>query len=71
MALESTEPLTEMSTRNLPGNKSKVLPVSEADNLNAVSRRLGNVATSTCHKAVGPPPQAYCTDGFTLECWNW
>jgi hypothetical protein len=29
MALESTEPLTEMSTRNLPGGKAR--PANKAD----------------------------------------
>jgi hypothetical protein len=34
MALDSTQPLTEMSTRNLPG--SKILPARRADNLAAI-----------------------------------
>jgi hypothetical protein len=34
MALESTQPLTDMSTSNLPGGKG--LPVRKADNLTAV-----------------------------------
>jgi hypothetical protein len=34
MALESTQPLTEMSTRNLPGGKGQ--PAHEADNLTAI-----------------------------------
>jgi hypothetical protein len=34
MALGSTQPLTEMSTRNLPGGK--VRPAREADNLTAI-----------------------------------
>jgi hypothetical protein len=34
MALGLTQPLTEMSTRNLPGGK--VLPTHKADNLNAI-----------------------------------
>jgi hypothetical protein len=34
MALGSTQPLTEMSTRNLPGDKGQ--PVSKADNLTAM-----------------------------------
>jgi hypothetical protein len=34
MALESTQPLTEMSTRNLPGGKGWL--VCEADNLTAI-----------------------------------
>jgi hypothetical protein len=34
IALGSTQPLTEMSTRNLPGDKG--LPVRKADNLTAI-----------------------------------
>jgi hypothetical protein len=34
MTLGSTQPLTEMSTRNLPGGK--VRPAREADNLTAI-----------------------------------
>jgi hypothetical protein len=34
MALGSTQPVTEMSTRNFPGGK--VQPVREADNLTAI-----------------------------------
>jgi hypothetical protein len=34
MALESTQPLTEMSTRNLPGGKGR--PAYKADNLTAI-----------------------------------
>jgi hypothetical protein len=33
-ALESTQPLTEMSTRNLPGGKGR--PARKADNLTAI-----------------------------------
>jgi hypothetical protein len=34
MALESTQPLTEMSTRNLPGGKGR--PTLKADNLTTI-----------------------------------
>jgi hypothetical protein len=34
MALGSTQPLTEMSTRNLPGGKGR--PAREADNLASI-----------------------------------
>jgi hypothetical protein len=34
MTLGSTQPLTEMSTRNLP--EGKLRPAREADNLNAI-----------------------------------
>jgi hypothetical protein len=46
MALGSTQPLTEMSTRNLPGGKGR--PARKADNL---SRE--NVGASTSHNPVG------------------
>jgi hypothetical protein len=38
MALGSTQRLTEMSTRNLPGGKG--LPVRKADNLNAICESI-------------------------------
>jgi hypothetical protein len=34
MALESTQPVTEMSTKNLPGGKRR--PARKADNLTAI-----------------------------------
>jgi hypothetical protein len=34
MSLESTQPLTEMSTRNLPGGKER--PAGKVDNLTAI-----------------------------------
>jgi hypothetical protein len=34
MTLESTQPLTEMSMKNLPGGKGR--PVRKADNLTAI-----------------------------------
>jgi hypothetical protein len=39
MALESTQPLTEMSTRNLPGGKDQ--PAHKADNLTAICEGSG------------------------------
>jgi hypothetical protein len=36
MALGSTQPLTEMSTRNLPGGKGR--PARRADNLTAICK---------------------------------
>jgi hypothetical protein len=38
MALGSTHPLTEMSTRNLPGGKGR--PVRKADNLTAICEAI-------------------------------
>jgi hypothetical protein len=45
MALGSTQPLTEMSTRNLPGGKGR--PERNGDNLTAIC--LENLGTSTSH----------------------
>jgi hypothetical protein len=49
MALGSTQPLTEMSTRNIPGCKGR--PARKADNLIAIC--LENMGTSTSHNLVG------------------
>jgi hypothetical protein len=41
MALGSTQPLTEMSTRNFPGGVVKGgRPVSKADNLSAIYKSI-------------------------------
>jgi hypothetical protein len=53
MALVSTQPLTEMSTRNLPGGKGR--PARKADNLTAICEPivLNNVGDSTSHNPMG------------------
>jgi hypothetical protein len=53
MALGSTQPLTEMSTRNLPGGKEQ--PARKADKLTAICSRLSreNVRASTSHNLIG------------------
>jgi hypothetical protein len=55
MALGSTQPLTEMSTRNLPGGKG--WPGFEADNLTSIcdsrlSTKFGGLDVS---QSCGPP----------------
>jgi hypothetical protein len=54
MVLGSTQPLTEMSTRNFPGGKE--WPAHKADNLNAIceplSIKYGSLNVSQSH---GPP----------------
>jgi hypothetical protein len=47
MALGSTQPLTEMSIRVLPGGKRR--PALGSDNLNAICDSLENVGASTFH----------------------
>jgi hypothetical protein len=49
MALGSTQSLTEMSTRNLPGGKKR--PVRRADNLAAIC--VPNVGASTSRNPKG------------------
>jgi hypothetical protein len=49
MALGPTQPLTDMSTTNLPGGKGR--PARKTDNLSAVC--LENVGASTSHNSVG------------------
>jgi hypothetical protein len=66
MALGSTQPVTEISTRNLPGGKGR--PVRKADNLTAICeptvykmwepQRLKTQWTST----------ACYSDSFTFKC---
>jgi hypothetical protein len=51
MALGSTQPLTEMSTRNLTGGKGR--PAHETDNLTAIYDCLENVGASTYHNPMG------------------
>jgi hypothetical protein len=49
MALGTTQPLTEMSTRNLHGGKMR--PEHKADNLTAICEQIAleNVRVSTSH----------------------
>jgi hypothetical protein len=53
MALVSTQPLSEISTRNLPGGKGR--PACKADSLTSISSRLSrkNVGASTSHSPMG------------------
>jgi hypothetical protein len=52
MALGSTHPLTEMSTKNLPEGIKGGRPARKADNLTAICPE--NVGASTSHKPMGP-----------------
>jgi hypothetical protein len=53
MALGSTQTLTEMSTRNIPGGKGR--PARKADNLAAICEPTvrENVGASTSHNPMG------------------
>jgi hypothetical protein len=53
MALGSTQPLTEMSTRNHPEGKGR--PARKANNLTAICEPTvqKNVRVSTSHKTMG------------------
>jgi hypothetical protein len=61
MALGSTQPLTEISTRNLTGDKGR--PAPNADNLTAVSRLSRKWASTSCK----PMGSTFCyRDSFTF-----
>jgi hypothetical protein len=52
MALGSTKPLTEMSTKNLPGGKGR--PARRADNLAAIyEQNVWKCGASTSHNPKG------------------
>jgi hypothetical protein len=53
MALGSTQPLTEMSIRNIPGGEGR--PARKADNLTAICEPIvyKNVGASTPHSPMG------------------
>jgi hypothetical protein len=53
MALVSTLPLTEMSTRNLPGGKG--LPARKSDNLTAMSQLFTSCGRLDVSQSYGPP----------------
>jgi hypothetical protein len=52
MALESTQPLTEMITRNIPGSKGR--PARTADNLTAICEPAVCGSLDVSH-SYGPP----------------
>jgi hypothetical protein len=64
MALVWTQPLTEMSTRNLPGGKGR--PARKADKFTALCElTLENVGASTSHNPMGL--HGLLQDGFTFS----
>jgi hypothetical protein len=69
MALGSTQPLREVSTRNPPGVKGR--PTHKADNLTAICepRRLATLWASTaCYSDSFTFTQRYKPDGII---WGW
>jgi hypothetical protein len=56
----STQPLTEMSTRNLPGGKGR--PMRKADKLTAICELIKKLRRFS--------PQANYTDRATANCWR-
>jgi hypothetical protein len=68
MALGSTQPLTEKSTRNIPGGEGR--PARKADNLTTICELIvyKNVGASTSHNPMGlhGPLQGYLYLTFTL-----
>jgi hypothetical protein len=69
MKLGSTQPLTEISTRNLPGGKGR--PERKADNLTAICE----VGASTSHNPMGLhgllQVQLYLYLTWTWALWSW
>jgi hypothetical protein len=53
MALGSTQPLTEMSIRNLPGGKGRL--ARKADNLTAVCEQIVEKMCVDLSQTYGPP----------------
>jgi hypothetical protein len=64
MALGSTQPLTGMSTTNLPGGKGR--PAHKADNLTAISESIVYKMWEPQHLTNLRASTAYYRDGFTF-----
>jgi hypothetical protein len=65
MALGSTQPLTEMSTRNHPGGKER--PAREADNLTAICEPLFRKMWEPRRLTTVWAFTAFYRDGFTFS----
>jgi hypothetical protein len=68
MAPKSIQPVTEMSTRDLPG--VKVRPVREADNLPAICEPIVELMWDPGHLATLYANSSYYGDGFPFSLCN-
>jgi hypothetical protein len=64
MAMESTQPLTEMSTRNFPGGKGS--PARKADNLTAICEPIVQKMWKPRRLTILWASAACCRDSFTF-----
>jgi hypothetical protein len=74
MALGSTQPVTEMSTRNLSGGKGR--PSLRADNLTVVCepivyRKCGSLDVSESYRPSLPVRSIALAPLFLLESYDW
>jgi hypothetical protein len=69
MSLESTQPLTEINTSNLPGGKGR--SARKADNLTVICEPIENVGASTSHNPTGLHGLLQGSFTFTLDDVRW
>jgi hypothetical protein len=67
MALGSSQPLTEISTRNLPGGKGR--PVHKADNLTAICEPIGKCKSFDVSQTLWVSTACY-SDSFTFTFYD-